>query len=79
MKTGGVTNLVFTSEVLDLSSHSSSYIMVQWHGSPAATKLRDAFGCVTKISFTDFSSICNDDKENWYKVGISEYDLIEIY
>ena len=48
-------------------NQDSSLILVQFHGTPAETKMRDAFGCVTKLSFQDYSKICNNN--DWYQVS----------
>ena len=51
-------------------NEKSKFIMIQWHGTPAETKLKDAFGCVTKIPYHDLLSICKvDKKDRWYQVS----------
>lgn len=44
----------------------TKFIMIQWHGTPAETKMKDAFGCVSRIPYDDFASICKADT-GWYE------------
>lgn len=48
-------------------SDQTSLIIAQWHGTPSGHLLRDALGCVAKVSFEDYNEICCSSNK-WFKV-----------